>query len=178
LALFLFFAAIAARLYDGPDMPATVIVKRRVPGLSRSGLAAFVTEACRIIRLPGTVTLLITDNREMRSLNSRFRGKDYATDVLSFPAASFTGNTAGDIAINTDIATRNARDLGHSVSKEIKILALHGLLHLAAYDHESDGGEMARRELQLRQHMALPTGLIERAALVPGSRALRSRPRT
>lgn len=105
---------------------------------------------------------MITNNREMRGLNAKFRGKSQATDVLTFPApASLTG-FAGDIAISFDIAARNARNLGHSVQQEIQVLALHGILHLAGYDHESDQGEMAGREQRLRTRLALPTGLIER----------------
>ena len=99
----------------------------------------------------------------MRSLNHRFRDKDKATDVLSFPALpEVKKKFAGDLAISVEIASRNARELGHSTANEIKILALHGVLHLAGYDHERDAGEMARTELRLRQAFRLPCSLIER----------------
>lgn len=96
-------------------------------------------------------------------LNARFRGKRMATDVLSFPGPKAVNDCAGDIAISLDIATRNARSLGHSVGDEVRILVLHGLLHLAGYDHEDDNGEMARREKTLRKKLGLPSGLIERS---------------
>ena len=93
----------------------------------------------------------------------RFRSKDQATDVLSFPpAAGFVNGLAGDIAISADIARQNARRLGHSAADEIKILALHAVLHLVGYDHEHDDGAMASKEAALRRSLKLPLGLIER----------------
>jgi len=106
---------------------------------------------------------MVTESREMRSLNSRFRGKSRATDVLSFPPPALGNGFAGDIAVSLDIAARNARSLGHSLGQEIQILVLHGILHLAGYDHEDDDGEMAQREVRLRRRLGLPTGLIERS---------------
>jgi probable rRNA maturation factor len=100
----------------------------------------------------------------MRDLNHRFRGKNSTTDVLSFPASSHANGTVGDIAISLDLAAKNARRLGHSVSDEARILVLHGILHLAGYDHEGDNGEMAARELQLRRQLGLPEALIERVS--------------
>ena len=145
-------------------MQPTIIVKRRVPGLGRRELTAFVAVACRAARLRGMVTLMVTDNRELRALNLRFKGADRATDVLSFPAPVFVRGFAGDVAVSVEIAAKNARLLGHSVSEEIRILVLHGVLHLAGYDHDSDNGEMASRELLMRKRLSLPTGLIERNA--------------
>ena len=103
--------------------------------------------------------MLITSSAELRRLNRRFRGKNEATDVLSFPSAD---GTLGDLAISAEIAARNAHRLGHSATDEIKILILHGLLHLAGYDHETDDGVMARKEARLRRVLGLPVGLIER----------------
>jgi len=145
-------------------MQPTIIVKRRVPGLGRRELTAFVAVACRAARLRGMVTLMVTDNRELRALNLRFKGADRATDVLSFPAPVFVRGFAGDVAVSVEIAAKNARLLGHSVSEEIRILVLHGVLHLAGYDHDTDNGEMASRELLMRKRLSLPTGLIERNA--------------
>jgi len=71
---------------------------------------------------------------------------------------------AGDLAISVPTALRQAGEQGHALSAEIKVLILHGLLHLAGYDHETDSGRMARREQQLRTRLRLPRGLIERAA--------------
>jgi probable rRNA maturation factor len=83
--------------------------------------------------------------------------------VLSFPAGpDVQEQFAGEIAISAEIATKNARALGHSPAEEVKILVLHGVLHLRGYDHECDNGQMARREKQLRAKLHLPLGLIER----------------
>jgi probable rRNA maturation factor len=145
-------------------MTPTIILKRPVRGLSQRALTEFVEKACRAAKLKGSASVLLTSSRETRSLNSRFRGKKKATDVLSFPSALDNG-FAGDIAVSLDIAARNARSLGHSVGQEVQILVLHGILHLAGYDHEGDEGEMAERERQLRRRFKLPTGLIEREEL-------------
>jgi probable rRNA maturation factor len=110
--------------------------------------------------------VLITTSAEMKSLNRCFRGKDKPTDVLSFPAElDARKQLAGEIAISAEIATKNARSLGHSPAEEVKILVLHGVLHLRGYDHECDNGQMARREKQLRAKLHLPLGLIERTTI-------------
>ena len=101
----------------------------------------------------------------MRELNRRYRGVDRATDVLSFPAgadARAPDRPLGDIVIARGVAIRQARATGHSPADELKVLALHGLLHLLGYDHEEDEGEMARLERRLRRKGGLEEGLIER----------------
>jgi probable rRNA maturation factor len=141
-----------------------VILRKRLPGLEEASFGRFVVRAARILRLRGTVNVLVTSSRELHALNRRFRGKDKPTDVLSFPPISeLPRDFAGDIAISADIAAKNARSLGHSASDEVRILALHGLLHLAGYDHERDNGLMARKEVDLRRKLGLPVGLIERS---------------
>ena len=141
-----------------------VIIQKRVDGLTALALTRFVARARRAVRLPGVVNVLLTSSFEMKSLNRRFRGKDKPTDVLSFPAETDAKKQfAGEIAISGDIATQNARALGHSAAEEVKVLVLHGVLHLRGYDHECDNGQMARRERQLRARLHLPLGLIERA---------------
>jgi probable rRNA maturation factor len=140
-----------------------VILRKSVAGLSETALSRFTAKASRAAGLKGQISLLVTSNRELRSLNRRFRGKDKPTDVLSFPAEGKVGGLAGDIAISAEIAGQNARRLGHPVAVEIKVLVLHGVLHLAGYDHEADQGEMARRETGLRRKLGLPVGLIERS---------------
>ena len=146
-----------------------VIFRKRVAGLSESALARFLMRANRAIRRRGAVTILVTSSRELQELNRRFLGKNKPTDVLSFPPILGLANgLAGDVAISAEIAARNARLLGHTAAEEIKILALHGLLHLAGYDHERDHGEMARKERRLRMALRLPVGLIEREE-TPGS---------
>jgi probable rRNA maturation factor len=153
-----------------------VILRKQVAGLSDTALAKFVGRASRAVKLRGVVNVLVTGNLELQALNRRFRGKDKPTDVLSFVPDPFVSGAvpwnglAGDIAISAEIARQNARRLGHSAAQEIKVLALHGVLHLAGYDHEQDGGTMSGKEAALRQSLGLPSGLIERNGRAsPGS---------
>jgi probable rRNA maturation factor len=140
-----------------------VILRKPVVGISESSLSRFVGKAARAVKLKGSVHVLVTTNREVQALNRRFRGKDKPTDVLSFPPmADFASGVAGDIAISAEIAAKNAKELGHSIAEEIKTLALHGVLHLAGYDHEQDDGSMAKKEQRLRTVLGLPVALIER----------------
>jgi probable rRNA maturation factor len=134
----------------------------RVP--SARSLGVYLRKAQAAVRLRGQVSLLLTTDEAIRRLNRQFRGKNKATDVLSFPAGeAVAGQVAGDLAISVQTARRQARDEKHALAIEIKVLILHGLLHLAGFDHETDGGEMARRERLLRRRLGLPLGLIERA---------------
>jgi probable rRNA maturation factor len=137
-----------------------------------AALARFLSRAQQAVRLRGEVNVLLTTDSEIRRLNRRFRGKDNPTDVLSFladgPAAS---EIAGDLAISVPTAKRQAVAQGHALAVEIKVLLLHGLLHLAGYDHETDAGLMARRERQLRTGLGLPGGLIERSVAPKSARA-------
>jgi probable rRNA maturation factor len=103
---------------------------------------------------------LLTGDAELRKLNKSFRGKDYPTDVLSFPSGG--AGSLGDIAISLQRARAQARQFGHSTETEIRILMLHGLLHLLEMDHETDEGRMARAEKRWRTRLGLPGGLIER----------------
>lgn len=128
-------------------------------------LARFLGRARRAVGLASEVTLLLASSAELRRLNRQFRGKDYATDVLSFPSG-FAGYS-GDIAISADLARHHGKLLGHGPTVETKLLVLHGLLHLAGHDHESDHGQMARQELRLRRALGLPVGLIERTQGAP-----------
>jgi probable rRNA maturation factor len=140
-----------------------MIVRKAVADLSEATLSRFVTRAARAVGLRGEVNVLLTTNRQMKSLNWRFRMKNVATDVLSFvPDPKSAAPYAGDIAISAEMAAKNGKRLGHSPAEEVKILVVHGLLHLAGYDHERDNGTMARKEQQLRISLDLPNGLIER----------------
>lgn len=121
----------------------------------------------------GQVTVAITGDARVRTLNHRFLGKPYATDVLSFPAG--VAGELGDIVIAEGVARRQARVAGHRLSVELRVLALHGLLHLLGYDHEHDDGEMAALERRLRLKGGLQEGLIERAAPGQTVRPRRSR---
>lgn len=132
------------------------------------GLAAWLGGAAPA-RARGDVTVALVSDGRMRALNRSFRGKDYATDVLSFPSdaqatpAGFRGDRyLGDIVIATGVARRQADEARHSIGTEIRVLALHGLLHLLGYDHDSDGGLMLRAEERLRRRAGLPAGLIAR----------------
>jgi probable rRNA maturation factor len=129
------------------------------------------------------VTVALVSDSRMRALNRMFRGKDFATDVLSFPVGGrehLAGAPArpgvasqvvpaaglrclGDVVIATGVAGRQAREHGHALGTEFRVLALHGLLHLLGYDHEVDAGRMARAEARLRKKGGLPIGLIGRA---------------
>ena len=120
----------------------------------------------------GTVSIALVSTARIRALNRRYRHKDRATDVLSFPArdrrevrsktARLSGDFLGDIVIARRIAGRQAREAGHSEATELRVLALHGLLHLLGYDHERDRGTMRRIEQRLRRKGGLREGLIER----------------
>ncbi len=131
--------------------------------LSRSGLARFVNRARAAVGLVGDVDVLLCGDAEIKRLNKAFRGKNKATDVLSFPAAEEAEGVAGDLAVSLETALRQAEEHGHTLRDEVRVLLLHGLLHLAGEDHETDAGEMAARELVLRKKLRLPGGLIERA---------------
>jgi len=154
-----------------------VIFQKRVPGLNEAALDRFLRRARRAVGLRGKVTALVTTNRTLCVLNERYRGKDQPTDVLSFPAEpGAVHDFAGDVAISAEIAAQNARRLGHSLPEEIKVLALHGVLHLAGYDHERDRGEMARKEEHLRRQLGLPVALIERSRVAAHRNGVRSNP--
>ena len=130
----------------------------RVPGLA-AWLAGIAPRAAA-----GTVTVVVTTDRLIRRLNRTWRDVDKATDVLSFPAGDDPGPARhlGDLVISRETAARQARHEGHSLATELRVLALHGLLHLLGYDHERDSGRMARIERRLRRQGGLPAGLIER----------------
>lgn len=141
--------------------------------LRKRALAAFLSEAAEAARLQGEVSVLLTTDQHLRRLNREFRHKDKPTDVLSFPAPnSFDPNQriAGDLAISVETAARQAAEFGHPLASELQILVLHGVLHLAGYDHEADTGQMGRREARLRRRFGLATGLIERTTAAPKPR--------
>ena len=135
-------------------------------GLSRPGLARYLCSAQSAAGLVGEIDVLLTDDRVLRRLNRHFRGKNKATDVLSFPAdPSLAGVHAGDLAVSLETAARQAAEHGHTLRDELRILLLHGVLHLLGMDHESDNGEMGSTEAGLRRRLRLPHGLIARAEI-------------
>ncbi len=140
--------------------------------VSKPALTRFLRRAHAAAGLRGAVDVLLTSDTEVKRLNRSFRGKNNATDVLSFPAEPMPGlpeehQHTGDLAISLETAGRQAEEHGHSLATELRILLLHGLLHLAGMDHETDEGEMAEREAELRRELRLPGSLIERSAAVP-----------
>ena len=149
-------ATLAISICDRSGRPA------RAPGLG-SWLATTAPKRAR-----GTVTVVLTGDAAMRRLNREWRGVDRATDVLSFPGDDdgprMPGQAThlGDIVIATGVARRQAVRAGHAYGTELKVLALHGLLHLLGYDHETDDGQMRRLEARLRRKGGLVSGLIER----------------
>lgn len=143
-------------------------MRQHIKAVSTASLERFTARARRAVGLRDEVDVLVASNADLRRLNKRFRRQDKPTDVLSFPPAG--KGLPGDLAISGQIAAANARRLGHSTSDELKVLILHGLLHLAGYDHERDSGQMRRKEERLRRRLGLPVTLIARA-----DRALRKR---
>ena len=138
--------------------------------VSVRGLGTWLAEVAPA-RARGSVTIALVSDRRIRALNRRFRGIDRLTDVLTFPAGdgapapdAVGPKPLGDIVIARDVARRQARRAGHAISTELRVLALHGLLHLLGYDHERDAGTMARIESRLRRRGGLDAGLIERGA--------------
>jgi probable rRNA maturation factor len=131
-----------------------------------SGLVTWLTRAAPATARGG-VSIAIVSDAAMRRLNRTYRGVDRVTDVLSFPAKSSRTRSAepallGDLAIARGVAARQARACRHSLATEVRVLALHGLLHLLGYDHETDRGRMARIEERLRRRAGLKSGLISR----------------
>lgn len=153
------------------DPPSSPLALDALSTLSPSGLARFLNRARASLGLAGAVDVLLSSDAELRRLNRTFRGKNQATDVLSFPApGELAAITAGDLAISLDTAARQAQEHGHSLRDEVRILMLHGLLHLAGEDHETDDGAMAAREARLRTELHLRTGLIARTFDPPAPR--------
>ena len=132
--------------------------------LGKRDLNRFLASATEALGLAGEFSVLLTGDERLRALNLQFRGVDKPTDVLSFPASpgAATRGQGGDLAISLETASAQAAEYGHTLQIEVKVLILHGLLHMAGYDHERDQGRMRRRENLLRKQFALPAGLVER----------------
>jgi probable rRNA maturation factor len=149
-----------------PRSEPMVLMRHAPSGLRRAPLEAFAHRLRERVTAGRWFQCLITDDGELQRLNRQFLGKNYPTDVLSFPAAEGEGTPAGlgEIAISYQRARGQARAFGHSVSDEIRILMLHGVLHLMGMDHERDRGIMAHAEATWRNKLGLPASLIERAS--------------
>ncbi len=161
--------------------PHSTVIFRDAPGrLPRAAFRKLAREAERLITRGRGFTVLVSGDAELRRLNRQFLGRDYATDVLSFPAGVRVAKSGdrqpsektdgasprfslGEIAISAERAREQAREYGHTLREELGILLVHGVLHLQGMDHEKDGGAMARAERRHRRRLGLPAGLIERA---------------
>ncbi len=108
------------------------------------------------------IELIITSNSEIQSINSEYRNINKATDVLSFPYEEMPMSPLGSIVIAEDFVKAKANELGHTLSDELALLFIHGLLHLLRYDHEVDSGEMREKEKDIIELFSLPKSLIVR----------------
>jgi probable rRNA maturation factor len=136
-----------------PDDP-HLLFRHSSRRVRRTPLRDFLTQLQKRVARGRGVTCLITTDAELRRMNRHFLGHNYVTDVLSFPP--------DEMAISLDRAAEQARERGHSLDEELRILMLHGVLHLCGMDHETDSGQMRRAEMRWRKKFGLPAGLIER----------------
>jgi len=143
---------------DGTEL----LFRRAGAGLPRADLRKFCLRLSAELAGGRPFVCLLSDDRELRRLNATFLGRDYPADVLSFPSGQDSG-PLGEIAVSTERAARQAREFGHSTADEIRILILHGLLHLLGMDHERDRGRMARAERAWRAKLGLKSTLTGRA---------------
>jgi probable rRNA maturation factor len=138
-----------------------IINRQRRRKINAKEWRAFGEDALGAIQTNKTdVTIAFVSDEAIRKLNRQFRGKNYPTDVLSFPSAAEAFETEnrshlGEVVISTQRATAQAKENGLSFSTEIRQLILHGMLHLCGYDHETDKGEMNRLELRLRKKLGI-----------------------
>jgi probable rRNA maturation factor len=132
-----------------PELSVVVLNRQRRQRIDAARLRRVLRGAGRTLGVGGEVSVVLAGDSLLQRLNRDFRGKDRPTDVLSFPGGGGEEGL-GDVVISVPTATRNARRLGHSVSRELDILALHGFLHVLGYDHETDDGTMERLERRLQ----------------------------
>ena len=147
------------------DPASRVALGRRV---TQAALREFALTLSKRVTRDRAFDCLITGDEELRRLNRQFRRKNHATDVLSFPQdhslpSPDPHEPLGELAISADRALEQAREFGHPLGDEIRILMLHGVLHLMGMDHETDTGVMSAAEVRWRKVLGLPSGLIERS---------------
>jgi probable rRNA maturation factor len=143
--------------------------QRRIP-LAVGPLTSFCEQVRRELGFPEeSVTVCFVSDPAIARMNRKFRGKQGPTDVLSFPAHRSRGRGArllrrrqtrqghyvGDIVISPETARRYARRRSHGLASELRVLILHGMIHLAGFDHENDSGEMLQLERRLRRRLGL-----------------------
>ena len=146
---------------DEPDEPWYFENRQRKIAFDESKVRDFLSRISRDLATGVEFSVVVSSDEAVRKANRRFRNESRTTDVLSFPDGE--DGYLGDLLIAASRAARQARDHGHSVEEEINSLALHGILHLNGYDHESDRGEMSGEEERLRARYGLKSGLIARA---------------
>jgi probable rRNA maturation factor len=143
-------------------MPETIILNRqRKYPIQLPRLKRFLLRLCLCLRISDQpFVVLLTNDRMIRRLNRCFRNKNRATDVLSFPCGmscspkpGFERDYLGDIIISVERARHQALEREHGLDREIRILMIHGLLHLLGHDHETDHGQMRRKELKLQREL-------------------------
>jgi len=138
----------------------SILFRKTIPKEDRSVLRAFAEELAEKVLEAKSFDCLISNDKQLHQLNLQFLGADYATDVLSFPSGE--DENLGEFAISIERAAEQAAAQGHSLVDELKILMLHGVLHLKGMDHETDRGQMRRVETKWRKVFGLGAGLIER----------------
>ena len=146
---------------SNPDDPPWYINRQRKVHFDQNDYEAFLVRLYREVAGRREFAVVVACDAALRRANRQFRGRSTATDVLSFPDGE--KGRLGDILIAAGRAERQAACFGHSVELELKVLVLHGLLHLMGYDHETDDGGMRRVETRWRRKLGLPAGLVERA---------------
>ena len=134
------------------EVSVVVLNRQRRQRIDAARLRRVLRKAGRVLRASGEVSVVLAGDGLLRRLNREYRGKDRPTDGLSFPGAGGEEGL-GDVVISVPAAARNARRLGHSVPRELDILALHGFLHVLGHDHETDDGTMDRLEQRLRRDL-------------------------
>ena len=152
------------------DPAADLVIRYRGVPADWKALRMFISRLAREVA-GAPFTVAIVSDTAIRRLNLKYRRKDSSTDVLSFPSHQFVGNKAvrgeigeplGDVVISTNTAARAANQLGCPLDQELRVLALHGVLHLMGYDHENDHGQMARAERTWGRRLSIPQTLISR----------------
>ena len=137
---------------DSSEVSVVVLNRQRRQRIDAARLRRVLRKAGRVLQASGEVSVVLAGDGLLRRLNREYRGKDRPTDVLSFPGAGGEEGL-GDVVISVPTAARNARGQGHSVQRELDILALHGFLHVLGHDHETDDGTMDRLEQRLRRDL-------------------------
>ena len=112
-----------------------------------------------------SLELILVSDEEIKEINREYRGLDKATDVLSFPIKGAQSDFIGSALISVDTAQRAANELGVSLETELKVLFIHGLLHLLGYDHEMDNGQMRAEEQRIADALGIKNALIVRNEL-------------